>query len=207
MASIIIVDDHPAIRMAVKMIATSGGHEVIGEYDNGVDALAQIRQLVPDILILDINIPRIDGLDVVKRINELECRPKVIVLSAHDSDHIKTRCIQLGVCSFISKMEDLGKLKEVIDRVLSGYVIFEHGLRFDASQTAHVDDNSALQALSTREMSVLLALVRGESNKKIAADLILSEKTISTYKTRLMNKLNVSNIVDLINFAKRHNLV
>lgn len=207
MASIIIVDDHPAIRMAVKFMVMEKGHTILGDYDNGVDALQQIRNLKPDVVILDINIPQIDGFDVLKRINELDYKPKIIVLSSHDSEHVKVRCIQLGVHAFLSKVEELTKLNDLIDKVLCNKPVFEYGLRVDARNSGNIDDGSALDTLSNREMSVMLALCRGDSNKQIAADLILSEKTISTYKNRLMLKLNVSNIAELIDFAKRHSLV
>lgn len=207
MASIIIVDDHPAIRMAVKFMVMEKGHTILGDYDNGVDALQQIRNLKPDVVILDINIPQIDGFDVLKRINELDYKPKIIVLSSHDSEHVKVRCIQLGVHAFLSKVEELTKLNDLIDKVLCNKSVFEYGLRVDARNSGNIDDGSALETLSNREMSVMLALCRGDSNKQIAADLILSEKTISTYKNRLMLKLNVTNIAELIDFAKRHSLV
>lgn len=207
MANIIIVDDHPAIRMAVGILLKGKGHQICGEFDNGVDALAQIRLHSPDVLVLDINIPRIDGFDVIKRCHELAVRPKIIVLSSHDSDHIKIRCIQLGVSAFVSKLDDLAKLSTVIEQVLEGYVLFEQALLFDATNKPDIGDTEILKTLSTREMSVLIALARGDNNKKIANDLVLSEKTISTYKTRLMAKLQLNNIVDLLNFAKRHNMV
>lgn len=207
MSSIIVVDDHPAIRMAVKFMVMEKGHTILGDYDNGVDALQQIRNLKPDVVILDINIPQIDGFDVLKRINELDYKPKIIVLSSHDSEHVKVRCIQLGVHAFLSKVEELTKLNDLIDKVLCNKSVFEYGLRVDARNSGNIDDGSALETLSNREMSVMLALCRGDSNKQIATDLILSEKTISTYKNRLMLKLNVTNIAELIDFAKRHSLV
>ncbi|WP_421277273.1 response regulator [Aeromonas veronii] len=207
MATIMIVDDHPAIRMAVGILLKSRGHQISGEFDNGIDALAQIRQQAPDILVLDINIPRIDGFDVIKRCHELAMSPRIIVLSAHDSDHVKTRCVQLGVSAFVSKLDDLTKLSSVVEQVLAGYVLFDQALRFDAAGKSDIDSAEVLKTLSMREMSVLMALARGDNNKKIANDLVLSEKTISTYKTRLMTKLQLNNIVDLLNFAKRHNLV
>lgn len=207
MATIMIVDDHPAIRMAVGILLKNKGHQISGEFDNGIDALAQIRQQAPDILVLDINIPRIDGFDVIKRCHELAMSPRIIVLSAHDSDHVKTRCVQLGVSAFVSKLDDLTKLSSVVEQVLAGYVLFDQALRFDAAGKSDIDSAEVLKTLSMREMSVLMALARGDNNKKIANDLVLSEKTISTYKTRLMTKLQLNNIVDLLNFAKRHNLV
>ncbi|MGL5525808.1 MAG: response regulator [Aeromonas veronii] len=206
MATIMIVDDHPAIRMAVGILLKNKGHQISGEFDNGIDALAQIRLQAPDILVLDINIPRIDGFDVIKRCHALAISPRIIVLSAHDSDHVKTRCVQLGVSAFVSKLDDLTKLSSVVEQVLAGNVLFDHALRFDAASKSDIDSAEVLKTLSVREMSVLMALARGDNNKKIANDLVLSEKTISTYKTRLMTKLQLNNIVDLLNFAKRHNL-
>lgn len=206
MASLFIVDDHPAIRMAVKMLVSDYGHEVIGEYDNGVDVISNIR-LLPDIIILDINIPLLNGLDLIKRIKNFNSEIKIIVLSSNDSQHIRVRCIQQGASAFISKLDDLTILKSIIKNVLHDEKYFTHDIYFKASNLPNIDSSSALNSLSSRELTVLLSLVRGESNKEIASNLILSEKTVSTYKTRLMTKLSAKNIVELIDFAKKNNLV
>lgn len=207
MASLIIVDDHPAICMAIKFILQENGHEVVGEYCNGADALQQIHHLRPEIVILDINMPHVDGFEVLKRLSELDFKPKIIVLSSLDSEHIKVRCIQLGVHGFLSKVEDLSNIIEVINKVKFDKSVFEFGLRIDARKTGNIDDGSALSTLSERERIVMISLCHGNANKKIAKDLMLSEKTVSTYKNRLMAKINVTNIADLIDFAKRNNVL
>ncbi|MCX9134849.1 response regulator transcription factor [Aeromonas veronii] len=207
MANIIIVDDHPAIRMAACILLKSNGHYICGEFDNAVDALALISKQSPDILVLDINLPRIDGFYMIKRCNELSNPPRIVVFSAHDSDHIKTRCIQLGVAAFVSKVDDLAKLSTVIEQVLAGYIFLDLPIYHNIINKSNFYDSDMLQKLSSREISVLIALARGNNNKKIANDLVLSEKTISTYKKRLMAKLHIENIVELLDFAKRHNLV
>lgn len=206
MANIVIIDDHPAIRMAVCILLENNGHCICGEFNNSVDALALISKKPPDILVLDINLPQINGFDIIKRCNELSSPPKIVVFSAHDSDHIKIRCVQLGVAAFVSKVDDLTKLSEVIEHVLTGYIVLERSIHYRVINNSSVCDYDALEKLSSREISVLMALTRGNTNKKIANDLTLSEKTISTYKKRLMVKLNIKNIVELLDFAKYHNL-
>lgn len=207
MADVLVVDDHPAIRMAVGILLQQDAHNVCGEVDNGVDAIHQFRSLQPQVVVLDIGIPRLDGIEVVKRIKCIDASAQVIVLSAQDSRHVMVRAYQAGADGFVSKLEDLGLLKEAIRTCLGGRLFFPTEVIAHGKYSADVNSREVLNTLSDREMSVFVALCQGRANKEIAGDMLLSEKTISTYKARVMQKLQVSNMVELLELAKRYMVI
>ncbi|MCH7377154.1 response regulator transcription factor [Aeromonas sp. MR19] len=207
MARVLIVDDHPAIRMAVNMLLKQDGHHILAEVDNGVDAISSARIHQPDIVILDIGIPRLDGIEVIKRLKDMAANIKVVILSAQSTHHVMVRCLQAGADGFMSKLDELSLLKSAIVKIEKGQLYFPRDIIAGARNAHPVDKDDLLSALSDREMSVLLQICQGQINKQIAESMLLSEKTVSTYKTRLMQKLNVTNMVDLISLAKRQKLM
>ncbi|EKB22679.1 TPA: response regulator [Aeromonas veronii] len=207
MAKILIVDDHPAIRMAVRILLQQDDHHIVAEVDNGVDAILVARTNNPDIVILDIGIPKLDGVEVIKRLKDMDAEIKVVILSAQATHHIMVRCLQAGADGFISKLDDLSLLKNVLVKIGKGQLCFPRNVMAGARYAHEVDREDVLSVLSDREMSVLMQICQGHTNKQIAESMLLSEKTVSTYKTRLMQKLNVTNMVDLISLAKRQELL
>ncbi|HIC8861635.1 response regulator [Aeromonas hydrophila] len=207
MAKILIVDDHPAIRMAVNILLKQDGHHILAEVDNGVDAISYARKNKPEMVVLDIGIPRLDGIEVIKRLKDMDASIQVVILSAQATHHIMVRCLQAGADGFISKLDDLSLLKSALDKIGKGQLYFPRDIIAGARHAHEVDRTDLLSALSDREMSVLLLICQGHTNKQIAENMLLSEKTVSTYKTRLMQKLNVTNMVDLISLAKRQELL
>ncbi|MGY4043541.1 response regulator transcription factor [Aeromonas hydrophila] len=207
MAKILIVDDHPAIRMAVNILLKQDGHHILAEVDNGVDAISYARKNKPEMVVLDIGIPRLDGIEVIKRLKDMDASIQVVILSAQATHHIMVRCLQAGADGFISKLDDLSLLKSALDKIGKGQLYFPRDIIAGAKHAHEVDRTDLLSALSDREMSVLLLICQGHTNKQIAENMLLSEKTVSTYKTRLMQKLNVTNMVDLISLAKRQELL
>ncbi|BCV34422.1 DNA-binding response regulator [Shewanella algae] len=207
MRNIIIVDDHPVVVMAIRMLLEKNNFNVLATTDNGVDALKLIRDHEPDAVILDIGIPQLDGLEVINRLNNLPMPPKVLVLTAQPSEYFVTRCIQAGASGFVSKQEDLNEVLGALRAVLSGYSYFPSNVGLHRGLNSHSAEVEMLAKLSGREMMVLQQLANGLSNKEIAGRMLLSNKTISTYKTRLLDKLNAKTLVDLIEISKRNNLV
>lgn len=204
MRKIILVDDHPVVRLAVRVLLEADGYEVAGETDNGIDALRLARNIIPDIVILDIGIPKLDGLQVISHLRAMQSQIKILVLTSQRGTSITSRCMQAGAAGFISKDEGLSDLSGAVKSVLSGYAIFPHEV---SSSKASNSEQSLLASLSDRELMVLQQLARGMTNMQIADAMILSNKTISTYKTRLLKKLNATTLVELLDFAKRNNVV
>lgn len=207
MGKVLIVDDHPVIRLAVRLLLEREGHTLVGETDNGVDALTLIRNQRPDLVILDIGIPKIDGLEVLARISTIKPRPRVLILTSQPADLLAFRCMKAGAAGFVTKGDNLEELQRAVWAALSGYSFFPTDILSTVNPTiSNSSEHAMLNSLSDREIMVLQMLAQGKSNKEIGDSLLLSNKTISTYKTRLQLKLNAFNLVALVDFAKRNGL-
>ncbi|HBO0217262.1 TPA: response regulator transcription factor [Pseudomonas aeruginosa] len=207
MSRILIVDDHPVIRMAMKMLLEAEGHQIVGDADNGVDAISLGRELKPDLVILDIGIPRLDGLEVISRLMVLALPLKILVLTGQSASLFALRSMQAGAAGFVCKQGGLAELVTAVNAVASGYSYFPSSAMRPVQQGAYSDDVELLGRLSDREVSVLQYLSQGYSNKQISEQMFISNKTVSTYKARLLLKLNAGSLVDLIEFAKRNTLI
>ena len=208
MRKVVIVDDHPVIRFAVKMLLEKAEMRVVAETDNGIDAIQKSRDLLPDLVLLDIGLPQIDGFQVLERLRSLAIPLKILVLTSQASAHFAQRCQQAGADGFVNKTDDLSELADAIRVVMRGYSYFPCNHNFSPGVTAGAgDDSKLLSDLSDRELSVLILIAKGMGNKQIGEQLLLSEKTISTYKHRLKQKLNAHTLIELIDFARRNELL
>lgn len=208
MSKVLIVDDHPVIRMAMRVLLEAEGHVVVGETDNGVDALSMVKDVAPELVVLDIGIPRLDGLEVISRITAFELPLKILVLTGQSASLFAMRCMQAGASGFVCKQGGLAELISAVSAVVAGYNYFPStAIRQTRRNSGQLDDQELIQRLSDREMAVLQYLANGYSNKEISEQMFISNKTVSTYKTRLLLKLNAHSLVDLIEFAKRNALV
>ncbi len=207
MKKVIIVDDHPVIRFAVKMLLERSGMEVIAETDNGVDALQKTRDLAPDLVLLDIGLPKVDGFQVLQRLRALDMPLKILILTSQQSAHFAQRCQKAGADGFVTKSDDLSELLDAIRIVMRDYSFFPQTTYAASSTQNATDDGQLLSQLSDRELSVLIFIAEGLGNKQIGDRLLLSEKTISTYKHRLKTKLNAQTVIELIDFARRNQLI
>ncbi|ANH97585.1 DNA-binding response regulator [Pseudomonas koreensis] len=208
MLKAIVVDDHPFIRSSVKMLLKQEHFEVVAEADNGADAVQLAREHAPDLIILDIAMPKLDGLEVISRISALGLSSKILVLTSQSALFYSMRCMKAGAAGYISKTNDLDELIKAIKAVMDGYTFFPN-LATSSVRRSDVDatDLELIQSLSDRELTILQQLSNGLSNKEIGDAMLLSNKTVSTYKARLIEKLKVKSVVYLADFAKRNNLV
>ena len=206
MHSIFIVDDHPVIRLTIRMLLENQNYKVVGESDNGVDAMQMIRESLPDLVILDISIPKLDGLEVLSRFQSMALPLKVLVLTAQSPALFAVRCMHSGAAGYVCKQEELSELLSAIKAVLAGYNYFPSQAINSCDETTQ-SDLQLFRQVNDRELMVLQLFAQGRSNKEIAKGMFLSNKTVSTYKKRLMQKLRVETLVDLIDVAKRNALV
>jgi two-component system response regulator EvgA len=205
---VLLVDDHAVVRMAVGMILAREGHEIVGECDNGVDALTKAFELKPDAIVLDLDIPQLDGMAVIDRLRIGGSPAHVLVHTGLKSQAYAAQCMRAGAAAFLSKVDDPVEIATALQAVASGKTWFPIGT-FSSVRKSDFAQNDAqlLSGVSRRELKVLHGLAQGKSNKEIADDMLLSNKTVSTYKTRLMQKLNANTLLELIEFAKRNDLV
>ena len=206
---IFLADDHTIIRDGLKFILQAQTDlKVIGDAANGRDAVAQIRQLKPDVAVLDISMPELNGIDAAAQIRDASPPTRVIILSMHSTAEHIARAFDAGARGYLLK-ESAGT--EVVAAVRAAHA----GTRYLSERIAGtlIDDylktrvsTNPLDALSPREREILQLVVEGKSSKTIAKILSLSAKTVETYRSRLMQKLNVKNLAELIRFAIRHRL-
>jgi two-component system response regulator EvgA len=208
MLKAIVVDDHPFIRSAVKMLLKQQHFDIVAEADNGADAVQMAREHAPDLIILDIAMPKLDGLEVISRIGALGLSTKILVLTSQSPLFYSMRCMKAGAAGYISKTNEMDELVKAIKALMDGYTFFPN-LATSSVRRSDVDatDFDLIQSLSDRELTILQQLSNGLSNKEIGDAMLLSNKTISTYKTRLIEKLKVKSVVYLADFAKRNNLI
>ncbi|MCY1267203.1 Sensor histidine kinase RcsC [compost metagenome] len=204
MGRILVVDEQPVTRHALRLLMESEGHEVVGEADNGPRALQLARELSPNLMILELSIPGLGGLEVIQRVAGLGLPCRILVLTTQDSRYFAARCREAGASGFVSKQEDPHELKAAVKTLLNGYQHFPGDICATPGQKQPA---GTLQPLSVRELSVLQLLARGFSNIAIAGQLAISDKTVSTYKTRLLQKLQASSLVELIDIARRAGLL
>ncbi|MFV3315325.1 response regulator [Pseudomonas sp. NY15374] len=208
MSRVLVVDDHPFIRSTVCMLLRQERLEVVGQADNGIDALRLMRQDPVDLVILDITMPGLDGLEVIARMRSLEHPAKSLILTSQLAEAYSLRCMQAGAAGYVSKTDDLGELNKAVRAVLSGYTYFPQvALSSVHRQDLKASEAQCIASLTDRELMVLQHLARGLSNKAIGDAMLLSNKTISTYKSRLLEKLRVRSLIDLADFARRNLLI
>ncbi len=208
MSTWLIVDDHPAICFAVKAILAPLGDNTIISTTDGISALSQIKEKQPQLVILDIMLNKMDGLQILQHLRQLEIPSKVIIYTSLPAETYAERALRAGACGFFGKNQDISQLAPMCQLVLQNYHCFPSFITESLliSSTPEIQDKNALAKLSDRELTVLRYLSDGFSNKEIADKLILSNKTISTYKSRLIEKLQLSKPEDLITFLDRQDI-
>ncbi len=206
MSRFLIVDDHPIARTAIRFLLEKSGHEVVGETADGQEVLALMAQHKPDMLIIDIDINNLDGLAVIKLLRSQRDHTPAIVMSGKNADFYALRSAQSGANGFISKKNNLSDLHTAIEAIASGYGYFplKSHSRVLVEETA--DDAERIKTLSAREFQVLQFLAQGLEVITIAGRMKISNKTISTYKSRLMDKLGLKTRMEILDFVRRNQI-
>lgn len=189
------------------MILQQEHFEIVGEANNGSEAIQLVRDLVPDLVVLDIAMPGLDGLEVIRRIKNLGVKSKILVLTALPATTYSARCRMLGAAGYVAKVDDLDELRKALGNVMSGYTVFPSLESDSVRRTDNTSEHDAIHDLTDRELVILRQLAQGMSNKAIAEVMLLSNKTISAHKVRLFEKLNVDSQVGLAELAKRNDLI
>jgi two-component system response regulator FimZ (fimbrial Z protein) len=201
MKRIVIVDDHPIIRGTIASVLHADPElDMVGECGDGEDGLKMVLSECPDLVILDLDLPRLDGLSMIRRIRAQNLKICILVLSAKPEHVMASYTRNAGANGYVSKGREISELITALKTVLLGYDCFPVDTTDPAAE-------SGLKSLSTREVEVLQHLARGVSNRDIANRLFLSDKTVSTYKSRIQEKLGLRSLAALIEFASLHKLI
>jgi len=204
MRRFVVVDDHPIARMAIRLLLEKHGNQVVGETDDGGEVLPMVHQLKPDVLIIDIDIPTINGIEVIEMLRKSRYMLPVIVMSGKNADYYALQSARSGANGFISKKNNLEDLINAINSVCSGYGYFPLRMHDTQLMEQPVDDSVRIQSLSAREFQVLQYLAEGMEVIGIATRMKISNKTVSTYKSRMMEKLALKTRKELMDFIRRN---
>lgn len=204
MIKVLIADNHPIIRMGVKQVLNSAsGFEVVDDVATTSELLERLEEVTPDVVLLEMDIPEINGIATLRKIKKDFPEVKVLMYSGQSEDVYALSTIRAGAFGYLSKASDIDYIISAIRKVNEGSMFITNEL----AQRLAFDEGTQkprrfFRKLSTREVEVLKLLASGKRNKDVAIGLNLNEKTVSTYKARLMKKLNVDNMVDLLQQAK-----
>jgi two-component system response regulator FimZ (fimbrial Z protein)/two-component system response regulator EvgA len=202
--TVLLVDDHPAMLMALKsMLQNQLPFEVIGQAQNGEDCMQMVKQSLPSIVILDLDMPKTDGFDVIRRIGLSHPDIRILILSSLDEQVYGGRVRSLGAHGFVNKTAGANIILAACVAVSQGYTFFSVG----KNGQGNLSDHEKMALISDRELQVMKYLGKGNSNQQISDRLHISSKTVATYKTRLFEKIGVNNIADLILFCRNNKII
>ena len=210
---VLIVDDHTLVRDGIRaLLSLVADIEVVGEASDGKEAITKVRQLMPDVVLMDLAMPVMGGLEATRRIRREFPGIKVLALTQYDDSEYVIPIIEAGASGFVTKMSAFSELAAAIEAAHEG----ESYLSSTAAtalveeyqqKTVSEGEQDPYQQLTDREREVLKLVVEGHTSREIAEILIVSHKTVDWYKNSLMNKLNIHNRIDLIKYAIRKRII
>ncbi|MEM1337421.1 MAG: response regulator transcription factor [Bacteroidota bacterium] len=204
MIKVLIADNHPIVRLGIKQVLeAASGYEVIGDVASTSELFSTLEKINPDVVMLEMDIPEINGIATLRKIKQDFPHIKVLMYSGQSEDVYALSTIRAGAFGYLSKTANVDYITAAVKKVAEGNMFITNEL----AQRLAFDEGTQkprrfFRKLSTREVEVLKLLASGKRNKEVAEGLNLNEKTVSTYKARLMRKLNVDNLVDLLQQAK-----
>jgi DNA-binding NarL/FixJ family response regulator len=206
--TILIADDHPVFRHGLaSLLRERDGWQVVAEAGDGEEAVRLAGTLRPCIAMLDVEMPRLPGIEAAQRIRKVSPESRIVVLSMYADARYQERARQAGASAYALKSEPIAALVELIDLVLRGAAFASNTLPRNESSAALRSASVDLHALSAREREVLRLLAEGRRTQEIAGLLGLGVKSVETYRSRLQQKLGISDISGLVRFAIRAGLI
>jgi len=209
MTKVMLVDDHDLVRTGIKRLLEDHPNiEIVGEAVSGEEALQQVSVYDPDVVLMDINMPGIGGLEATRKLLQRKPKLKIIVVTMHDDDLFPQRFLKAGALGYITKGAKVEEMLQAIRTVMANkrYLSPAIAQQIALGQVGE-EVTSPFDNLSERELQVLLMMMDGQSIGAISEKLCLSPKTVSTYRTRLYAKLGVQNDIELARLALLHGVV
>lgn len=208
---ILIADDHKMFRDGIRaLLRQEPDFEIVGEAENGQLAVTRARKLQPDVVIMDISMPELNGVEATRKVLAETPTCRVIALSMHADRRFVLETLRAGAAGYVLKDSPFSELVQIIRSALAGEIALCRQVRqsviSDYVQQAQADGNSVFEVLSPREREVLQLLAEGASTKGIAAQLHVSAKTIETHRKQIMDKLEIRSIAELTKYAIREGL-
>lgn len=207
---VLLVDDHTLVRAGLKrVLEETPDIDVVAEASNGIDAIVEFERVVPDVVILDISMPDMDGLETTKKLISEHPDARILVLTVYPEDYYAARVIKAGALGYLTKGTSTMELHDAVRTVASGKRSLSQkskDILILQLLDKHTDFDS-IQDLSDRELQVLCLLAGGKKTREVANELGLSVKTIETYRARVLGKLHLHTNLDIVRFAYQNKLV
>jgi hypothetical protein len=207
---IMIADDHSMIREGLKsLLELEGDIQVVAEAEDGVDCLEKLKICTPDVLLLDINIPRKNGLEVLQTLKSSKSKVKVLVLTVHNEVEYLMKAVDIGVDGYILKDSESAELKKAIFSIVEGENYIQPSLipSLNSKMIEKNRDEGKIESLTKRELEVLKLLAVGMYNKEVAEKLNISERTVKNHVSNIFKKIEVTDRTQAAVFAIRNNLI
>jgi len=211
---ILIADDHGLVRRGAREVLHSRrGWRVVGEAANGREAVQKAKELKPDVAVVDIGMPELDGVEVARQIRETVPETKVLVLSMHESDQMVRRALQAGARGYLLKSDLTECLAKAVQAVAEGKrfltlkvseIVLEGFLN---TNSQHQHGKRAGPGTTPREFEIIRLLAEGKTNKEIAAQLGITVRTVETHRAKIMLKLGLHSLAEIIHYAMRHGII
>ena len=207
--SVLVVDDHDLVRTGIKhMLEGSDTIQVLGEANTGEAAVQMTRELKPEVVLMDVKMPGIGGLEATRKLLRILPDVKVLVITVCEDDLFPSRLLQAGAAGYLTKGASMDEMLQAIHAVSAGQRYISPNVAKQLALKHLVDDGeSPFDMLSERELQVMLMITRGTKVQDIADKLCLSPKTVNSYRYRIFEKLDVKNDVELTHLAIRHNVL
>ncbi len=205
MKKIVIADHHPVTRKGIScLLKKDENFSIVGKANNGTELYKTLEEVKPDILIMEIDMPQINGINALRNIKQKFPELRVLIFSIHPEEIYALRSIKSGAAGYVPKSASPKILLKALNQIRKGGIFLNEELTstFTSRNVGETSAISRYKKLSSREIEVLNLLSSGKRNKDIAAALSINEKTVSTYKTRLLKKLKVDNLADLIHQSR-----
>jgi two-component system, NarL family, invasion response regulator UvrY len=208
MIRIIIVDDHPIVRRGLKQVLNEEpGIKVVGEAENAQEAFKIIRTIDCDAVVLDISLPGTNGVEILKQLKHEYKKLPVLILSMHAEEQYAVRVMRAGASGYLIKESAPEELIKAIRKIISGGKYISSSLAERLFTDIDASGKPRHEKLSDREFEIMRMIAQGKAIKTIGEELCLSEKTVSTYRTRLLEKMNMHTNAELINYALKNKLI
>ena len=203
---VVLADDHPIVRAGIReAIKEIPGVEVVAEVTDGRQAVEMVGSTHPDLLLMDISMPGLNGLEATERIVKTHPGVKVIILSRHDEEAYVWRALRLGAAGYVLKSSVITELKAAVQRVANGETYFSPQVARRLNKQFHA--RSPLDRLSSRQREILQLIAEGETTKGIALTLKVSPKTVEYHRAQLMQRLSIFDVPGLVRFAVSNGLI
>lgn len=209
MIKILLTDDHALVRTGIKrLLEDSNQVKIVGEAESGEASLQMAQTLKPDVILMDVNMPGIGGVEASRRILQRNPAQKIIILTIHTEQTFPKRLLEIGAKGYLTKECDINEMISAIKQVNNGGSYIEPRIAQQlALSMLPGNSENPVDRLSRREFQVMLMISHGQSNNEISEKLCLSPKTVSTYRSRLLEKLGAHNEVDLVKIAVEQGMV